>query len=41
PPKLIFTTHGEPEAAAAMAEHIRERFGWKAVVPQLGLRVEL
>lgn len=41
PPKLIFTTHGEPEAAAAIAEHIRERFGWKAVVPQLGLRVEL
>ncbi len=34
PPRTIFTTHGEPEAAAAMAEHIRERFGWDVVVPE-------
>lgn len=41
PPKWLFTTHGEPAAAAAMAERVRERFGWDAVVPYLGERVEL
>ncbi|MEO8648273.1 MAG: MBL fold metallo-hydrolase [Acidobacteriota bacterium] len=40
-PTTVFTTHGEPEAAAAMAEHIRERFGWNVVVPQYGQSVEL
>ncbi len=29
PPRTTFTTHGEPESAAAMASHIRERFGWR------------
>src|SRR3989440_995465 len=29
PPRRAFTTHGEPEAAEAMAAHIRERFGWR------------
>ncbi len=33
-PKTVFTTHGEPDAAQAMAEHIRERCGWHVVVPQ-------
>ena len=32
-PKKVFTTHGEPEAAEAMAQHIRDRFGWDVVVP--------
>lgn len=41
PPKLIFTTHGEPEAAAAMAARIRERFGWAVSVPKFGETVEL
>lgn len=40
-PKMVFTTHGEPESAAAMAEHIRERFGWNVVVPQFEQVVEL
>ena len=40
-PKTVFTTHGEPEAAEAMAEHIRERFGWNVVVPQYEDSVEL
>jgi len=40
-PKMVFTTHGEPDAAAAMAQHIRDRFGWNVVVPQYGQRVEL
>ncbi len=40
-PKTVFTTHGEPEAAEAMAEHIRERFGWKVVVPHYEQTIEL
>lgn len=40
-PKMVFTTHGEPEAAEAMAGHIRERFGWKTVVPQYEQTIEL
>lgn len=40
-PKMVFTTHGEPEAAKAMAGHIRERFGWNVVVPEYGDFVEL
>ena len=40
-PKTVFTTHGEPDAAQAMAEHIRERFGWHVVVPQYEDTVEL
>ncbi|MGE3466020.1 MAG: MBL fold metallo-hydrolase RNA specificity domain-containing protein [Pyrinomonadaceae bacterium] len=40
-PKMLFTTHGEPEAAEAMAGHIRDRFGWDVVVPQYGQSVEL
>jgi len=40
-PKMVFTTHGEPEAAEAMAGHIRERFGWNVEVPAYGESVEL
>lgn len=40
-PKSIFTTHGEPEAAEAMAQHIRDRFGWNVVVPEYQQTVEL
>lgn len=40
-PRHVFTTHGEPEAAAAMAEHIRQRFHWAVSVPQYGERFEL
>lgn len=40
-PTTIFTTHGEPEAAEAMAEHIRDEFGWNVVVPEYGQTVEL
>lgn len=40
-PKIVFTTHGEPEAAEAMAGHIRERFGWNVVVPEYEQSVEL
>lgn len=40
-PKMVFTTHGEPEAAEAMAQHIRERFGWNVTVPHYEQMVEL
>ena len=40
-PKMVFTTHGEPEAAEAMAGHIRDEFGWKTVVPQYEQTIEL
>ncbi len=40
-PKMLFTTHGEPDAAEAMAGHIRERFGWNAVVPEYQESIEL
>ncbi|HEY0099311.1 MAG TPA: MBL fold metallo-hydrolase [Pyrinomonadaceae bacterium] len=40
-PRRSFTTHGEPEAAAAMAGHIRQKFGWRVDAPQYGDVVEL
>ncbi len=41
PPRRVFTTHGEPESAAAMAGHIHEHFGWRVDAPQYGEHVEL
>jgi len=35
-PRKVFVTHGEPEAAEAMAGHLRDRFGWQVEVPQYG-----
>jgi metallo-beta-lactamase family protein len=40
-PKLVFTTHGEPEAATAMAQHIRDKFGWNVIVPEYEQSMEL
>jgi len=40
-PKRAFITHGEPDAAQAMANHIRERFGWQVEVPEYGEKFEL
>jgi metallo-beta-lactamase family protein len=40
-PKRVFITHGEPEAAAAMAAHIREHFSWTVEVPAYGDKFEL
>jgi hypothetical protein len=37
----VFITHGEPDAAEAMANRIRERFGWNTEVPQYGARFEI
>jgi metallo-beta-lactamase family protein len=41
PPSHVFTTHGEPEGTAAMAEHIKERFGWTVEAPTYGQVFEL
>jgi metallo-beta-lactamase family protein len=40
-PSRTFLTHGEPDAANAMAGHIKDRFGWNVHVPQYGEHVEL
>lgn len=40
-PRQTFVTHGEPEAAGAMAGHIRDRFGWTVSVPQYADKFEL
>lgn len=40
-PRRAFMTHGEPEAATAMAGHIKEHFGWTVEVPVYGEVVEL
>lgn len=40
-PRHVFTTHGEPEGTAAMAQHIRERFGWSVEAPTYGQVFEL
>ena len=41
PPRRTFLTHGEPEAADALAEHLRIARGWTVDVPALGAAVEL
>ena len=41
PPRRVFVTHGEPDAAQAMAGHLRDRFGWQIEVPQYGEKFEL
>ncbi len=41
PPEKTFIVHGEPDASAALAEKIREQFGWDVVVPQFGESYEL
>lgn len=34
PPKKVFITHGEPEAAEALKMHIEETLGWEVVIPR-------
>jgi len=41
PPRRVFVTHGETDAAQAMAGHLRDRFGWQIEVPQYGEKFEL
>jgi len=35
-PNKVFIVHGNPEASAAMADHIRKTYNWEIVIPQLG-----
>jgi metallo-beta-lactamase family protein len=41
PPRRVFVTHGEPEAADALRQQIVERFGFAATVPEYLESVEL
>ena len=35
-PKRVFVIHGEEETALGFAETVRERFGWRVEVPEIG-----
>ncbi len=41
PPAMTYTIHGEPEAAAALAETITRELGWKARPARDGERIEV
>lgn len=41
PPKMIFTTHGEPDAALAMAQHITEELDLNVHIPSYGEKFDL
>ncbi|HEX8070376.1 MAG TPA: MBL fold metallo-hydrolase [Pyrinomonadaceae bacterium] len=41
PPRRAFTTHGEPDAARAMAQHIRDTYHWRVDAPDYGDKVDL
>lgn len=40
-PRMTFITHGEPDAAAALARRIGDELGWPCQIPGLGDRVVL
>jgi metallo-beta-lactamase family protein len=40
-PEKTFIVHGEPSAAASLADKIRGRFGWDVVIPSFGETYEL
>ena len=41
PPRRLFLTHGEPQAAEAFAGVLRPRDGWQVSIPEYGEQVEL
>ncbi len=41
PPRTVFITHGEQQAAEALQGHITQTYGWECRVPQQGERYEL
>jgi metallo-beta-lactamase family protein len=41
PPHRTFVTHGEPEAAQAFQQHLREELGWESEIPAYMERVKL
>jgi metallo-beta-lactamase family protein len=40
-PRMTFVTHGEPDSAKAMQQHLREELGWESTVPVYKERVEI
>ncbi|MFZ5979049.1 MAG: MBL fold metallo-hydrolase RNA specificity domain-containing protein [Candidatus Zixiibacteriota bacterium] len=40
-PHKTFIVHGEPEASAALADKIKQQFGWDVVIPAQGDKFEL
>jgi metallo-beta-lactamase family protein len=36
PPRRLFLTHGEPQAAESLAGHLRTRAGWQVRIPEYG-----
>ena len=41
PPEKTFLVHGEPDAAASLAEKIKETFGWEVIIPKFGDKFEI
>ncbi len=41
PPRRLFLTHGEPQAAEAFAGAMRARDGWQVSIPEYGEQVQL
>ena len=41
PPRTVYVVHGEPHAAARLADRIHSELGWCAIVPAYGERVLL
>jgi metallo-beta-lactamase family protein len=41
PPRQLFLTHGEEEAALSLADHVRDEMGWEVQVPHYQEAVEL
>ena len=41
PPRHLFLTYGEKEAAEALCRSIKSTLGWQAVVPEYGQAVDL
>ncbi len=41
PPRSVFLTHGEEEAALALQEDIRKQFGFAVSVPKYGAELDL
>ena len=41
PPDKVFLTHGEPDAAFALAHQIKRELGWDVEVPNLDYKVDL
>jgi metallo-beta-lactamase family protein len=35
-PERLFLVHGEPDASAALASHVRKQFGWDVTIPAEG-----